>query len=363
MPESVRFLAAKTGRSAEIAAILRKADPQRSFPADTEFVLAAEPKKKGFRPTQLFTEGRAATTILLWFIFLVTLASLNTLNNWLPLALNMAGLPEQQAVRLTTLFQFGGIAGCSRSAYSPTALGYPRVLILAFIGLAMFVAATGLMGDYALGLAIVVAGTGFCLVGANNTLNAFATTLYPTEIRATGAGWASSFGRFMGGFGPIIGGILLHELPLRTVFFIFAIPAIGGALGVLALGPRASGNRAFCSNESGRPRMNNPSIPVSWGELIDKITILEIKSERLTSKPALENVRRELSQLSPLSRARRKGLEPKLVPLRAELKRVNETLWQIEDDIRAKEAERKPSMRISSRWRAPSTTTTTNAAG
>ena len=74
-----------------------------------------------------------------------------------------------------------------------------------------------------------------CLVGANNTLNAFATTLYPTEIRATGAGWASSFGRFMGGFGPIVGGILLHELPLRTVFFIFAIPAMCGALGVLGL--------------------------------------------------------------------------------------------------------------------------------
>src|ERR1700680_302104 len=70
LPESIRFLAAKGGRSAEIAAILRKADPKRSFPADTEFVLSAEPKKKGFRPTQLFTHGRAATTVLLWFIFL-----------------------------------------------------------------------------------------------------------------------------------------------------------------------------------------------------------------------------------------------------------------------------------------------------
>ncbi|HYK79481.1 MAG TPA: MFS transporter [Micropepsaceae bacterium] len=235
LPESVRFLAAKTGRSHEIAAILRKAEPARSFPPDTEFVLAAEPKNKGFRPTQLFTEGRAVTTMLLWLVFLVTLASLNTLNNWLPLALNMAGLPEQQAVRLTTLFQFGGIAGVLLLGIFADRIGYPRVLILAFIGLAIFVAATGLMGDYVLGLAIVVAGTGFCLVGANNTLNAFATTLYPTEIRSTGAGWASSFGRFVGGFGPIIGGVLLHELPLRTVFFIFAMPAIGGALGVLAL--------------------------------------------------------------------------------------------------------------------------------
>ena len=85
--------------------------------------------------------------------------------------------------------------------------------------------------------------------------------------------------------------------------------------------------------------MNNPSIPISWGEIIDKITILEIKSERLTSKPALENVRRELSKLVNIADAAQ-GLEPKLETLKAELKRVNETLWQIEDDIRAKEAER-----------------------
>jgi hypothetical protein len=85
--------------------------------------------------------------------------------------------------------------------------------------------------------------------------------------------------------------------------------------------------------------MNNPSIPISWGELIDKITILEIKAERLTSKPALKNVRRELSRLTGLA-GEAESLEPKLTPLKEELKRVNETLWQIEDDIRAKEAER-----------------------
>ena len=83
----------------------------------------------------------------------------------------------------------------------------------------------------------------------------------------------------------------------------------------------------------------NPSIPVSWGELIDKITILEIKSARLISKPALENVRRELSRLAGIT-GEVENREPKLLPLRAELKRVNETLWQIEDDIRVKEAER-----------------------
>ena len=235
LPESIRFLATRRGTSQEIARTLKKMDRGLVFPPDVEFVLPAEPKKDGFRPAQLFTGGRMAMTILLWFTYLVTLASLNTLNNWLPVALNMAGLDGQQAVRTTTLFQFGGIAGVLLLGFFADRIGYPRVLILAFVGLAVFVAATGSVGGSAALLAIAVAGTGFCLVGANNTLNAFATTLYPTEIRSTAVGWGGSFGRFVGGFGPIIGGVLLHDLPLQTVFFIFAAPAVFGAFSVAAM--------------------------------------------------------------------------------------------------------------------------------
>ena len=81
----------------------------------------------------------------------------------------------------------------------------------------------------------------------------------------------------------------------------------------------------------------NPSVPVSWGELLDKITILEIKSERLTSEGALANVGHELAQLSSFAE-KAQGLDPEIARLKNELKQINETLWQIEDDIRKKEA-------------------------
>jgi AAHS family 4-hydroxybenzoate transporter-like MFS transporter len=235
LPESIRFLATRRGHSQQIAHTLQKMDPRLDFPPDAEFILPMEPKRPGFRPAQLFAEGRMAMTMLLWFTYLVILASLNTLNNWLPVALTMAGLDGQQAVRTTTLFQFGGIAGVLLCGYFADRTGYPRVLVVAFCGLALFVAATGMVGASAALLALTVAGTGFCLVGVNNTLNAFATTLYPTEIRSTAVGWGGSFGRFVGGFGPIIGGVLLHELPLKTVFIIFAIPAVCGAFSVAAM--------------------------------------------------------------------------------------------------------------------------------
>ena len=80
----------------------------------------------------------------------------------------------------------------------------------------------------------------------------------------------------------------------------------------------------------------NPRVPISWGELIDKITILEIKAERLTSATALANVRRELTEFAAAA-GRVRSAGPELAALKASLKGVNEALWEIEDRIRAEE--------------------------
>ncbi|MDP6173466.1 MAG: DUF6165 family protein, partial [Rhodospirillales bacterium] len=75
------------------------------------------------------------------------------------------------------------------------------------------------------------------------------------------------------------------------------------------------------------------SIPISPGELIDKIAILAIKSERMTEPGKLENVRAERALLEA-SLAEAGAGSKELDDLTAELKRVNETLWEIEDEIR-----------------------------
>ena len=76
-----------------------------------------------------------------------------------------------------------------------------------------------------------------------------------------------------------------------------------------------------------------PLTPVSWGELIDKITILEIKTERLTDDAKRVNVQRELAELEAV-RERHFPVHAGLAVLAAELKAINEDLWVIEDDIR-----------------------------
>jgi len=86
--------------------------------------------------------------------------------------------------------------------------------------------------------------------------------------------------------------------------------------------------------------MNNkfqtPLVPISWGELIDKITILEIKEVKITSNNALDNIRKELVFLSDIT-SNSKGVYDVISLLKNELKEVNLKLWQVEDEIREKE--------------------------
>lgn len=78
------------------------------------------------------------------------------------------------------------------------------------------------------------------------------------------------------------------------------------------------------------------TIPIAVGELIDKITILEIKTERISDQQKLENIENELTLLND----RRKTSSIASVDIaqqQQQLKTVNETLWDIEDEIRTKE--------------------------
>ncbi|MCW4455669.1 DUF6165 family protein [Flavobacterium sp. MXW15] len=77
--------------------------------------------------------------------------------------------------------------------------------------------------------------------------------------------------------------------------------------------------------------------PVSIGELIDKITILEIKAERIADAAKLANIRTELDGLWPLWEQQRTA-RPALAALKDRLKAINERMWDIQDGLRAREA-------------------------
>ena len=82
--------------------------------------------------------------------------------------------------------------------------------------------------------------------------------------------------------------------------------------------------------------MKDLLVPISPGELLDKITILRIKSARMTDETKLRNVRVELDALEQTWRESGAAI-PAVAADEAALQKVNEELWDIEDRIRDKE--------------------------
>lgn len=79
-----------------------------------------------------------------------------------------------------------------------------------------------------------------------------------------------------------------------------------------------------------------PKVPISWGELIDKITILEIKRVNIFTPSSLANINKELDCLNEIV-FNNTGVEELVSELKQKLCDVNTRLWKVEDDIRDKE--------------------------
>lgn len=81
------------------------------------------------------------------------------------------------------------------------------------------------------------------------------------------------------------------------------------------------------------------SIPVSWGELFDRLGILELKAVRILEPAKIVNIQREIAALRPLGEEAQ-ARHPEVEACARELKGVNEALWDIEDEIRLCERRR-----------------------
>jgi AAHS family 4-hydroxybenzoate transporter-like MFS transporter len=227
LPESVRLLALRPDTGHRIAAILRAVNPALEFPADTQFVNSRERPKPEFRPFQLFMEGRTAMTLTIWVIFFLNLTVLNLLNSWLPTLVDTTGVPHEQALRIASTFQFGGMLGVISMGMLADRFGFFRVLPIAFLvgGLAV-----GLAGSVEASIVLMVAilaVIGFCNIGCQLTNAAMAASLYPTDIRGTAVNWAHGVARVFSIVGPALGGYMLdNKWPLNAIFLTFAVPLV-----------------------------------------------------------------------------------------------------------------------------------------
>ena len=238
LPESVRFLVARNAPESKIAPIVKRIDPDASPQAfiqglKDEHSTAA----KGFSVFQLFREGRAPVTGLLWVAFFMNLLVMYFLVNWLPTLLKGAGLPLSLAILSTATLNLGGVVGAialgrlidKRSPYI--------VLGAAYAASAAFIAVIAFGGVNLTVLLIGAALSGFGVVGAQIGCNALAASVYPTAIRATGVGWALGVGRIGAIVGPLVGGMLLaRDWSPQNIILMAVIPALIASVAVFTLG-------------------------------------------------------------------------------------------------------------------------------
>jgi AAHS family 4-hydroxybenzoate transporter-like MFS transporter len=189
-----------------------------------------------FPVTRLFTEDRAIPTLLIWVVYFMNLLNLYFLNSWLPTIISDAGVPVATAIRLTALFQVGGIGGALVLGVVLDRYFSFWVLAGCYLWAAIAVFFIGASGASTITLGVTIAAAGLGIIGGQNGGHAVTAGFYPNEIRSTGVGWALGIGRIGSITGPVLGGWLLAQgTAVERVFWTAAIPALIATLAAVGI--------------------------------------------------------------------------------------------------------------------------------
>jgi AAHS family 4-hydroxybenzoate transporter-like MFS transporter len=131
LPESLQFLVVRRRSLDKVGSWLRQIDPSVPMGPDTQYVLNEE-SRGGVPALQLFREGRAPTTILLWVINFMNIYNLYLLSGWLPTMVKELGYSAQTGVWVGTTMQVAGTLGTFWLTWVVGRLGFIPVLTTCF---------------------------------------------------------------------------------------------------------------------------------------------------------------------------------------------------------------------------------------
>ena len=232
LPESVRYLEVSGASQRKISKILARISPEL---AEAPISRSEQQDLRRKTPViNLFTEGRAAGTILLWIPFFMNLLILYFVVFWLPALLRQTGYPLAAGATAIMLFSVSGIVGSFIEGNLMNRWGAFTVLLVEFLCGTLLIASLAYSTSFALTMAITFA-LGFVVQGAQGGLSAVAATFYPTSIRSTGIGWCLGVGRIGSIVGPMIGGVMLKlDWTPRDILLAGSIPALCAAAATFA---------------------------------------------------------------------------------------------------------------------------------
>jgi MFS transporter, AAHS family, 4-hydroxybenzoate transporter len=235
LPESVSFLLTRGLDAEDVRRIVHTIAPEVPASPDARYVVNEE-KLPGAPMRHLFTEGRAALTLLMWVPFFTSFMILIFTTSWIPTLLRSGGLSVAQAGLAIALNSFGSFVGSASVGRVMDRYGAYGVLIPTFILASL---ATGLLGystESFMTVAIAISLSGFFAGASQTGVVALAAVVYPVAIRSTGVGWAMAIGRLGAIVGPVLGGIFLGwHWRVDQIVLVIAAPELIGALCVLLL--------------------------------------------------------------------------------------------------------------------------------
>jgi AAHS family 4-hydroxybenzoate transporter-like MFS transporter len=232
LPESPAFLM-RSGRTQEVKRIVARL-------GDAAATLLREPESNGLARgsvLQLFANGLAASTVLIWIGTLLSILCIYCTVNWLPVLIAGGGLPLQTAILSVGALNIGSVIGNiilarfgdRNTAYVPTAVFY-------VIG-AVFLSVVGVSGSSSALMLGVTFGAGLFGFGGQLSVTTLTARLYPTELRATGSGWAFAIGRVGGVIGPVFAGFLLgYGMGFATMMAVLGGLMLLAGLAIFLLG-------------------------------------------------------------------------------------------------------------------------------
>lgn len=181
------------------------------------------------------------TTLMLWILWFTVIFSYYGMFLWLPSVVMAKGFTLVKSFQYVLIMTLAQLPGYFTAAYFIERFGRKFVLVVYLTLTAVSAIAFGLATTEA---AILTAGIflSFFNLGAWGGLYAYSPELYPTSVRSTGVGLATSVGRIGGVIAPFMVGMLVQrEVQISTIFTIFFVTILVGAAAVLFLGRETKG--------------------------------------------------------------------------------------------------------------------------
>jgi len=239
LPESIRFLVLQGRRPDLVRRMLIRIDPTIDVAGASEFVLSDELKpERNFRVSQLFRGDLRLITPVLWVGYFASSLAIYFAVSWGPIVLEELKFPRHTAALVQSAGSIlGAVAGLLLMRFTDrrgagAVSVYPAICVPVLLALGF-----GLVPREAF-LAVVVLSV-VLISGGHFGVLSIAGIYYPSAIRASGAGWATSVAKFGAICGPIIGAVVLSSgMPIIRSYALLAIwPAIlcVSALGIAAV--------------------------------------------------------------------------------------------------------------------------------